>query len=203
MYKVVGLPRTRTMRVLWMLEELGQDYQIDPARPHSDAAVVGNPGGKVPTLIDGDHVLVDSVAIVTYLADKHGAATHPAGTAARGHQDAITQFCVEEVEGALWTAAKNTFVNPEDQRCKDVVPICRFEFDKAMATLEKHIEGREFVAGDFFTVPDLLLGHCAGWAANAKFDVPGGPVGDYLARMRARPALKRAMARGEEALPSA
>ncbi len=202
MYKVIGLPRTRTMRVLWMLEELGADYEIEPARPHSDPVTVGNPGGKVPVLQDGGHVLTDSVAIVTYLADKHGRFTHPAGTPARARQDAMTQFTVDEVEGALWTAAKNSFVNPEEHRAAAVIPVCQFEFDKAMGILAQHLDGHEFIAGDGFTVPDLLLGHCAGWAANAKFEIPEGPVAEYMARMRARPALTRAMARGEEAQPS-
>jgi len=203
MYKVVGLPRTRTMRVIWMLEELGQDYEIEPARPHSDPVVAGNPGGKVPTLHDGDLILSDSVAICTYLADRHGALTHAAGTPGRGRQDAMTMFCIDEIEGALWTAAKNSFLNPEEHRCGDVVPVCRYEFAKAMKTLAAHLDGGEFVAGDRFTVPDLLLGHCAGWAANAGFEIPAGPVADYLGRMRARPALARAMARGEAAMPSA
>ena len=185
-----------------MLEELGAAYEITPSRPHTDTVVHGNPGGKVPVLHDGDAVIVDSVAILTYLADKHGRFTHPAGSIARAQQDAITQFCVEEVEGALWTAAKNTFVNPEEHRCGEVTDVCRYEFDKAMRTLGAHLDGREFVAGDGFTVPDLLLGHCAGWAANAKFDIPEGPIAAYMARMRARPALERAMSRGEEALPS-
>ena len=202
MYKVVGLPRTRMMRVLWMLEELGQAYEIVVARPHSEEVRKGNPGGKVPVLHDGGEVMADSVAICTYLGDKHGALTHPAGTPARAHQDAMTQFCVDEVEGALWTAAKNSFINPEEHRCADVIPVCKYEFAKAMDVLAAHLDGHAFVAGDQFTVPDLLLGHCAGWAANAKFEIPAGPVAEYFERVRARPALARAMARGEEAMPS-
>ena len=202
MYKVIGAPRTRTMRVIWMLEELGQDYELQPAAPHSDPVTPGNPGGKIPVLMDGDATLTDSVAICTYLADRHGGCTHPPGTIARARQDAMTQFCVDEVEGALWTAAKNSFVNPEEHRCAAIRPVCEFEFAKAMKVLARHVEGSEFIAGDMFTVPDLILGHCAGWAANAKMAIPEGAASDYLKRMRARPALARAMARGEEASPS-
>ncbi|MEM9060927.1 MAG: glutathione S-transferase family protein [Pseudomonadota bacterium] len=202
MYRVVGLPRTRTMRVLWMLEELEQPYEIDPARPHSQEVVAGNPGGKVPVLHDGDGIISDSVAICTYLADKHGQVTHPAGTLARARQDAVTQFCIDEVEGALWTAAKNSFVNPEEHRAGAVIPVTKFEFAKAMDTLAQHLDGKAFVAGDMFTIPDLLLGHCARWARNAKFEIPDGPVAEYLGRVQKRPALARADARGEEAMPS-
>ncbi len=201
MYTVVGHPRNRSFRVLWMLEELGEDYDILIASPHSDVIKSGNPGGKAPVLLDGEAAISDSVAIVTYLADKHGACTHPAGTLERGRQDAITQFCVDEIEGALWTTAKNTFVHPEDKRCPDIAETCRFEFAKAMTTLDAHLaQAGAFIAGDQFTVPDLLLGHCARWAGNAKFDIPAGPVADYLARVRARPAYERASQRGQTAI---
>jgi len=197
MLKVVGLPRSRTMRVIWMLEELGVPYDLVPAEPHSDAARAGNPGGKIPVLHDGGAVLTDSVAIVTYLADKHGKFSHPAGTLARARQDAMTQFCVDEIEGALWTAAKNTFVHPPERRTPAIVATCHHEFANAMQVLERHLAGRAYLAGDDFTVPDLLVGHCAGWAVTAKFPMPSGAVADYLARMRARPALARGMARAD------
>ena len=203
MYTVVGNPKNRTFRVIWMLEELGQDYEIQSTPPHSDAMRQGNPGGRSPALHDGDAIIPDSVAIVTYLADKHGGCTHQAGTPARAWQDAMTQFCVDEIEGALWTAAKNSFVHPEDKRCGGVVPTCKFEFAKAMKTLETHLDGRAFIAGDTFTVPDLLLGHCSRWAMNAKFDIPGGAVADYFTRMKDRPAYHAAMRRSASASEAA
>ena len=199
MYTVIGAARTRAIRVLWMLEELGQPYAHVPAAPRSPEARAANPSGKVPALLVDGEAVTDSVAIVTYLADRHAACTHPAGTLARARQDAVTQFCVDEVEGALWTAAKHSFVHPEGLRVPEVKAACKAEFDAAMARLAAMVEGREFVAGDMFTVPDLLLGHCAGWAQAAKFDLPDGAAGEYLARMRARPALARAMTKAAQA----
>lgn len=203
MYTVIGNPRTRTMRVLWMLEELGLSYDLDPSGPHTDSVKAQSNLGKIPVLVTDDGPIFDSVAIVTYLADRHAAFTHPSGTIERARQDAMTQFCVDEIEGALWTAAKNSFVNPEEHRCADIKPVAQFEFGRAMDRLALLLGDAEYVAGDGFTVPDLLLGHCAGWAANAKFDIPAGPVADYLGRMRARPALARAMKRGAEATQAA
>ena len=43
-----------------------------------------------------------------------------------------------------------------------------------------------------FTIPDLLLGHCANWAQGAKFEIPEGPVADYFKRVTDRPAYQRA-----------
>jgi glutathione S-transferase len=44
--------------------------------------------------------------------------------------------------------------------------------------------------GDDFTVPDLLIGHCLGWARATRWDIPPGPLTDYLARIEARPAYR-------------
>ncbi len=137
--------------------------------------------------------LTDSVAIVQFLADRHEGMTWPAGSIERGRQDGFTQFAVDEVDGPLWTAAKHSFALPEALRVPAVKATARAEFARAMEVLAERLGGMEFVTGDRFTVPDLVLGHCAAWAAAAKFDLPGGALGEYFARLRARPALRRAM----------
>ncbi|WP_422373896.1 glutathione S-transferase family protein [Roseibium sp.] len=199
MYKIIGFPRTRAMRVMWLLEELGETYDVDPALPQSDAARALNPSGKVPILLEGDTAITESVAICTYLADKHGRFTFPAGTLDRAKQDSFTQFGVDVLEGALWTAAKNTFINPEDQRAPAVKDVCRYEFARGLETLEARLGDGPYVMGEAFTIADIIIGHCSGWAVAAKFDLPKeGPVYDYFKRLRNRPAFKAMMARVNE-----
>lgn len=194
MYKLIGSPKTRGIRVLWMLEELDLDYEVDPAGPHSDAVRAVNPSGKVPALKVGDDVIIDSVAICQYLADKHGKLTFPAGSIERAKQDSWTHFALDDVDSILWFNAKNTFVLPEERRSETAREACRFEFDKSMAVLEQRLGNNDYVMGDMFTVPDLVLGHCAGWAVNgAGWRLPTGPVGDYFSRVRSRPACIRAL----------
>lgn len=200
MYTVIGPLKTRALRVLWMLEELEQPYKHNPAPPRSPEAMAHSPGGKVPALLVDGEAVVDSVAIVQFLADRHGALTHPAGTMERARQDSLTQFCVDEIEGALWTAAKNSFVLPKDKRTPVVKVTCRYEFAIAMERLERRLGENEFVTGDTMTVPDILFGHCAGWAVSAKFDLPeDGPVAAYFQRLRSRPAFRRAIAKASKA----
>jgi glutathione S-transferase len=196
MYTVYGSARSRAIRVTWMLEELGEPYEQVPCAPRSPEILAVNPEGKVPALVVDGETLTDSVAIVQYLADRHGKLTAPAGTIARARQDGYTQFCVDEVEGALWTAGKHSFVLPEAERVPQVKETARAEFARAMTRLEARLGDRPFVTDLGFTVPDLLLGHCAGWAVSAKFDLPGGTVGAYFERLRSRPALAAAMKRG-------
>lgn len=192
MYKVIGPPRTRAMRVYWMLEELRLEYDFDPAAPRSKIVQTVNPSGKVPCLLMDGEAIIDSVAIIQFLADKHNGLTYPAGTIERAQQDSFTQFCVDEVEGALWTAAKNTVIHPEALRVPAIKDTARYEFANAMKTLETRLGDKMFVMGDTFTVPDLLFGHCANWAMAAKFDLPDGPVGAYLQRVLSRDAYQRA-----------
>ncbi|OUS04138.1 glutathione S-transferase [Rhodobacterales bacterium 52_120_T64] len=192
MYKVIGTSRNRTMRVYWALEEMGLDYEMVLIPPRSEEVRAFNPSGKVPCLLVDGEAIIDSVAIIQFLADKHGKMTFPAGTIKRAQQDSFTQFCVDEIEGALWTAAKNSFIHPEERRVPDIKPTAKYEFANAMKTLETRLGDNEFVMGDTFTIPDLLLGHCANWAMGAKFDLPEGPVGEYLKRITSRSAYQRA-----------
>lgn len=198
MYKVIGSPKTRAFRVMWMLQELGESFALDPLPPRDAKLAAINPSLKVPVLQDGDDYIIDSVAIVQYLADKHGKMTFPAGTIQRAHQDSFTQFAVDDVELCLWVAAKHSFALPEEYRVPDVKRACRFDFDRAMKALSVRLGDKTFVMGDTFTVPDLLLGHCAGWAASIGWDVPDGNVKDYVTRVRARPAFAAATAAREK-----
>jgi glutathione S-transferase len=195
-YRVIGHLRSRALRVVWALEELGQPYELVPAPPHSEAARAHNPSGKIPSLVVDGTVLTDSTAILTFLADRHGGLTYPAGTLERARQDGFTQFALDEVEGPIWLSAKHRFVLPEDLRVPAVKDTARAEFARAMETLAVRLGDGPFLMGERFTLPDLLLGHCAAWAELAKFELPGGPVGEYFARVRSRPALARALAAG-------
>ncbi len=193
MYQVIGTARSRSIRVFWMLEELGQEYEILAHGPHSNEIKAVNPSGKVPALIVDGTTMLDSVAIMQFLADRHENLTYKAGTIQRGIQDSFTHFALDEIDGPLWTAGKHSFVLPEKLRVPAVKETAKAEFKRAMKTLETRLGDNEFVMGDKITVPDILIGHCAGWAKNIKYDLPEGKLGDYFDRVRSRPALKRAL----------
>lgn len=194
MYKLVGSPKTRAFRVLWMLEELGVGYDVDPAGPHSEAMLAANPSGKVPAFVADDQVIINSTAIIQFLADRHGKFTFPAGSIERAQQDSWTHFALDDIDSALWFNAKNTFVLPEELRSETARKACRYEFDKALAIMETRLGDKTYVMGDDFTVPDLILGHCAGWAINgAGWTIASKPVAAYFERVRSRPACIKAL----------
>ena len=83
-----GTSRARAMH--WMLHELDLDYEkrligARTGETHTSAFLRLNPGGKIPVLEDGELVLTESAAIITYLAEKYGQGTGlvpPAGSRA-------------------------------------------------------------------------------------------------------------------------
>lgn len=195
MYTVVGSVKTRAFRVVWLLEELAQPYDHIAAAPRSAEILAHNPAGKVPALIVDGSVLTDSVAIMTYLADRHGQFTYPAGTLDRARQDSFTNFVLDEFESLLWTATRHSFILPQDRRLPEIKPTLHWEFSRSTQTLLDRLGDNPFLMGAQMTVPDLVLAHCLSWASSAKFPQAAPRLADYLAQMQARPAYIRAMAR--------
>ena len=198
MYVVHGSVRSRAMRVMWVLEELGQPYELNAVAPRSPEALALNPTGKIPALTDEGEVLTDSVASMTFLADRHGALTHPAGTHARARQDAVTNMVLDEFDAILWSAAKHSFVLPEAERRPEVKEALRAEFARSERMLEDVLarSGGPWLTGEDFLICDILAAHCLGWAGTAKFGPESEALKDYAARARARPAFARAAANG-------
>ncbi|MDO5632000.1 MAG: glutathione S-transferase family protein [Paracoccus sp. (in: a-proteobacteria)] len=195
MLTVIGTSQSRTLRVLWALEELGLPYTHVPALPQSDGVAPFNPAGKVPVLIDDGTPITDSTAILTYLADRHGRLTHPAGTLDRARQDSLTQFLLDEFDAALWLAARHSFVLPEEMRMAGIKNTLRWEFERSQKVLVHRMADGPFLMGEVMTVPDIILTHSLIWALTAKFPIIEHRLSDYLDQMRARPAFVRAAAR--------
>ncbi len=197
MYKIYGSVRSRAMRALWTAEELNVDYEFVEAAPRSPEAKAINPSGKVPFMMADDQIIPDSVAIMTYLADKHGSLTAPAGTIARAQQDSFVQLVNDEIDSLLWTAARHSFILPEDHRVPAIKESLKWEFATTQNTVADRMNADgPFVAGAEISIADILLSHCVGWASNAKFDVTNERLIDHNAMMRARPAFKRALSQG-------
>jgi glutathione S-transferase len=195
MYTVIGTVKSRAARVLWMLEELGEPFEHVNAPPRSEGVTSINPTGKVPVLIEDGVPITDSTAIIQYLADKHGALTHPAGTLARARQDSLTQFLLDEFDAALWMAARHSFVLPEALRQSAIKDSLKWEFERSQKVMVARMSDGPFLMGVEMTVPDIILTHCLGWAMIAQFPISEERLKTYSKTVRARPAYIRAMAR--------
>ncbi|CRL12529.1 MAG: glutathione S-transferase family protein [Phaeobacter italicus] len=193
MYTVIGKQLTRCYRVLWALEELGQEYDLNPALPQSPDVLALNPSGKVPILVEDGEAITDSTAIITYLADKHGQLTAPAGTLARAKQDAVTHMLLDELDAVLWTAARHSFILPEDKRVPEVKDSLKWEFARSLNRLEARMQG-PYLMGEDFTIADIICTHCLNWAYSAKFPLENKALLEYSKRMRSRPAFQKVAA---------
>lgn len=194
-YTLIGPASSRAARPLWMLEELELPYDHISAKPHAEDVTRHNPRGKVPVLLVDDQALTDSTAIIQYLADAHGRFTAPAGTLARARQDGLMHCLLDEFDAILWTAARHSFILPEDKRVPAVKDSLKWEFSRNQASFVKRMGAGPFLTGDDFTVVDIVLAHCLVWARAAKFELSEPALIDYHARLIQRPAFQRAMAR--------
>ena len=202
MIQLFNYPNTRGLRVTWMLEELEADYEFNlvPAGSNgfgSEEYIKINPAGKVPAIRDGDLVLTESAAIVTYLGDKFPdkKLVPPAGSAARAKYDQWCYFVLSELEQPLWTKGKHKFMLPRDKRVPAIIETAEWEFQKALMILSQGLDGHRFILGDTFSAADILIGQTLSWARTAKQPVELQNVADYADSILGREALQRARTR--------
>ena len=103
MLQLYGNSRSRAMRCLWMLEEVGEPYQLIEKSTRADdlqsAEYLGlNPNARIPTLVDGEVVLWESMAINLYLAQKYQGPMHCAGPEVLGLAAQWSFWAVLETE---------------------------------------------------------------------------------------------------------
>ena len=118
MIRLYGNPRSRAMRCLWMLEETGQPYQLIEKSTRADdlqtAEYIGlNPNARIPTLVDGDVTLWESMAINIYLAQKYDGPLHLAGPKDLGLAAQWSVWAVLEMEELLLGLLEHRAVLPE------------------------------------------------------------------------------------------
>lgn len=194
MYEVFGGVASRAFRVIWLLDEMGVEFTHHDLKPGSDEMRAVNPSGKVPALkVDGE-LITDSSAIMTFLADKHGQFTYPAGTIERAKQDAWFHQIIDEVDAVLWTAARHSFILPEEHRVPAVKDSLKWEFERNIGRIADRMEG-PYLQGEEITIADFLLLHCLNWATGAKFEHSSAKMDDYAKRIRARDGFKAARGR--------
>ena len=123
MIKLYGITQSRAFRPLWLLEELGLEYEqvgLDYRGKALEAADYRaiNPNGRIPTLVDGDLVLWESMAIDLYLARKYGteAGLWPRTVEGEALAWQWSFWVMTEIEHPLLTVLMHSRVLPEAKR---------------------------------------------------------------------------------------
>ena len=199
MITLYGMTRSRALRSLWMLEELGIPYQREKVRPHSPEIFAVNPNGKLPALTDGDLVLFESLAINLYLAETYGDASHgslwPASPADRARAVQWSLWALGELDNKLYRLLVNRVLAPEEERDENEAKASEESLQRPFSVLETVLEDRPYLLGGDFSVADLNVASVAGWAKLGRMDLGFAPkAGEWLRKCVERPAQKRALA---------
>ena len=206
MITLYGTPKSRALRVSWMLEELGLDWHfeyIDFAKGdnRSEEFLALNPSGKIPVLVDGNLVLTESMAINLYLCEKYGNNVFlPQGSIEeRARHNQWLSFVITELEQALWSMGKHKFALPEEVRVKDMLSTAKWEFDQAAALAENMMPDTQYLFGAYITVADIMLAQTLMWADTFKQDIPP-KLKRFMDEMTARPSFTYAVEKGKRAI---
>ena len=204
--KIYGVAASRTIRTLWMAEELGIPYEHVPIAFGGDAnAPLGknnpefrraNPMGRVPAIDDDGFGLSESMAINFYLARKHGK-LWPKSLQGEGRAYQWSFFAITEIDPNIVEWARHALVLPEPERDAARAAAHLEKLQRPLDALEAELARSRWLAGDEFTVADLNL--AAVMFRARRMDLSARPnVARWMGECFARPAAKKAWAmRGE------
>ena len=210
------LNNSRSQRILWLLEELGLEYEVkrydrDPTTmlaPESLRAV--HPLGKSPVITDGALTLAESGAIIEYLVDRYGDGrlAPPIGTPERlryiywlhyTEGSAMPLLVLRLIFNKIEASPMPFFVRPIARLIVDRVRQSFIEPQIALhlGYLEAELEKSLWFVDSEFTAADIHMSFpLEAAAARAGLDISRPKLMDFLDRIHARPAYRRALERG-------
>lgn len=199
--KIYYIPKTRATRIVWLFEELGLPYDLErfklgDAAMRSPDYLSVHPLGRVPALKDGDTVLFESGAIVQYVLARYGAGRLAPPVASP--QFPVYLQWLHYAEGMLMPPVntimvETLFLKPE-QRSQANVDRAAKMLTRMFGAVEAALDGRDYLAGDF-SAADIMTGHSCVFASPlVEEQLARTPnVVAYIDRLKARPALQKAM----------
>lgn len=190
---------SRSSIVRWMLEELGEPYDIhllslSKGEQSAPDFLAVNPMGKVPALRHGDAIITEAAAICTYLADEfpHARLNIPVGDPRRGAYLKWLFFGPSCIEPAMIDRAA-----PRKEEARRGM-LGYGDFDSVMNVVAKAVEKGPYLMGAQFTAADVVIGSGLRWGMMFNL-IPKRPEFEaYVARLEQRPALQRATALDQE-----
>ena len=222
MIVVHHLNNSRSQRILWLLEELGLPYEIKKYQRDATTMLAPpalraiHPLGKSPVITDGDITVAESGAIIEYLVDTYGdqAGAAPLIPPARSAERRRYTYLLHFAEGSamspllmklvfdrIETSPMPFFVKPIakaiSQKVKSgfIMPNLKAHLDFLEAELGKS----SWFAGDAFSAADIQISFVLE-ASSSRGGLDGSypKLSDFLKRIHARPAYRRALERGGE-----
>lgn len=197
MMKIHHAPRTRSLRVVWAAEELGLPYETTPVsfQNPSPEFLALSPGGTIPA-VEADAVrMTESVAIIHYLAVKHGSplAVGPED----GRYADYLQFLLfgeANLAAPLNAIVGTRFMGPEEEKNNWTVQMIGQSYQRRLAPVVRQLERGDYMAGEAFTMADISVGYALGLGEMLQLGEHPAPIKAYRERLMSRPAYQRAVA---------
>lgn len=199
--KLWGAGTSRTFRPIWVAEELGLDYQLEPIGPRTgetktDAYTSLTRKQKVPFLADGEIRLSESVAICRYLIANYpsDAVWAPETIKDIAKEDEWVCYIYGELdETSLYVMRRHGDLAEIYGGSAEIVQSAKVYAEFHLGVVAKYLGGQAHVLPGGFGLADILLVSCLDWARFYGVSVPDS-LGDYRNKIAARPAYQRAMA---------
>jgi glutathione S-transferase len=187
-------PYSRAATVVWMLEEIGIDYELRfvdlLSGAHKSAGLVAlNPMGKLPILTDGEQVVTEVAAIGLYLADRYalGRLAPKPDDPTRGTYLRWSLFAPSVIEPGSMAKMNGWATKPSQAGWGT--------HEAMLEAIESAILGRDFILGESFSMADVIFGGTLRFMLRFNMLEPRPSITAYAERLGARPALLRADAR--------
>jgi glutathione S-transferase len=195
--QLYGNPASRAMRCLWMLEEIGEPYElIEKSTRAGDLQTAEylrlNPNARIPTLVDGAAVIWESMAINIYLAQKYPGPMHCSSPELLGKAAQWSFWAMLELEELLLDLLNHRAVLPEFARDPSHAERSELLLQKPLRVLNASLGEPQFLTGASFTLADLNVASILVWGKMARLDLSAHPnVTRWLNACLARPAYRR------------
>ncbi|MFT5097961.1 MAG: glutathione S-transferase [Candidatus Azotimanducaceae bacterium] len=194
-----GAGTSRTLRPIWVAEELRIEYDLMPIAPRSGETKTAeftrlNGKQKIPFLVDGEVELSESVAICRYLIEKYPSTEiwHPESLIDRAKQDEWCCYIYGEIdESGLYVMRRHRDLAHIYGEAPEAVLSSAEYVSRHFEVLNEHLVSNEYLMHQGFSLADLLLVTCLDWAVAYDIELPVALV-TYQQNINARPALKRA-----------
>jgi len=199
MLKIFHSQGARSLRVLWLCEEMGVPYETAEAsfmKPSDEFKAI-NPLRTVPVLQDGDVTMIESVAMMIYIMAKHGPTDLEVKPNELGYADYLQFLLFGEAGIAAYgnPLVGTRFMAPDDQKQNWTASYLKGAILKRLQFVADKLEGRPYVAADRFTAADISVAYIA---TGAKFagiaDEMPPAIKTYVEGLWQRPAYQRAAA---------
>lgn len=200
MIKLYFAPRTRAVRVLWLLEELELPYALERVEflpPAQTFFAQKTPLGKLPTVEDGEVLMCESGAIVEYLLERYGQGrlAPPPGSRERARYLQWLHFAESTAFPPLGILVWLSRYRSDGERHADLISDTRERAAASFDFLEREFGSGPYLLGAELSAADIMLGFTLE-AAQALGVLSGRHPGvqAYLARLEARPGFQKALA---------